>query len=73
MADVDRWVSFLESPPEPGWYPVMRCWDQEEGSFPGGAFWNGSEWSSGAVIEYLPERYETRYEAELNAAAADKI
>ncbi len=59
------WLVFndLESDPdmslEPGWYPILICWDLAEGFFPGAAEWSGSEWKSGdPVSHYWPSKFD---------------
>lgn len=34
----DVW-NYDSAPTEPGWYPVVLCWDGEEGQWPGTAKW----------------------------------
>ena len=52
-----------DQPGEPGWYPVLRCWDPEEGTFPGAGYWNGSSWDNQAVSSF-GSRCASRTEAE---------
>jgi hypothetical protein len=41
----EDWLSVDDhKPAEPGWYPTVHCWDDEEGLFPGAHHWNGKGW-----------------------------
>jgi len=68
-----EWLAPESPPARPGWYPVTCCWDHEEGSLPGGEFWDGTRWSSGAVIDYFPEVFETQAEARNAAQERDPL
>lgn len=41
-----------EKPPSPGWYPVLVCYDDQEGVFPMAAEWDGGKWLHGAVVGF---------------------
>lgn len=45
------------SPTRAGWYPILKCWDQSEGMFPDGGYWNGVSWSlvSPTVMHFIDE------------------
>jgi len=40
------------TPLVPGWYPVLLCWEIEEGVFPSSAKWDGKQWSLSAVVAF---------------------
>jgi hypothetical protein len=49
----------------PGWYPVLVCWEPHEGFFPHGGQWTGSEWQAcGPVNAYWPVSFENEQKAE---------
>jgi len=55
-----------------GWYPVLLCYDPNDGVFPGGEFWDGQKWRSPRAIScYMPVRYETEKEAGVMAYRHD--
>lgn len=54
------------NPTERGWYATLKCWDAEEGIFPGAHFWNGDEWQpmTFASVQHWPIKFETERDAE---------
>ena len=50
----------------PGWYPGIRCWDQNEGGFPVGLYWDGKAWEPGA-LNFIPQLFEDEASAEARA------
>jgi hypothetical protein len=41
------WKDSRDEPPSAeGWYPVMICWEVEEGFFPGSAWFDGKRWDT---------------------------
>ena len=49
------------SPEHSGWYPVLVCWDPDEGCFPSAAEWTGTEWrhpDGSPVTDYWPMRFD---------------
>lgn len=60
------WISIYEAEPkEVGWYPILICWDEEEGHFPGAAYWTGKEWSDnvGPISFFLDEKFTEQDDA----------
>lgn len=52
---IDNLFPFDETEGLPvGWYPVLLCWDPNEGIFPNAAYWDGTEWKEtiGPVNNY---------------------
>jgi hypothetical protein len=49
------WLKAKKTPHSAGWWPVLRCWDVEEGHFPGGEYWDGSQWSARAVVSWIDQ------------------
>ena len=43
-----------KNPTQEGWYPVLLCWDPNEGHFPAAAYWDGERWTSGPVAAFVP-------------------
>jgi hypothetical protein len=53
--DRDSWPdNAKDHPTDSGWYATIRCWDPQEGVFPGANFWDGTEWKDGnrAIFNY---------------------
>lgn len=48
MAGVGKredWLWLTDKKPDaPGIYPVLFCWDANEGHFPRSGYWDGTEW-----------------------------
>jgi hypothetical protein len=55
---------YTGDPTEPGWYPVLVCYDPREGFFPRAACWSGEEWSTTDVCAFIDERFSSALEAE---------
>jgi hypothetical protein len=51
---MDFWNYGGATPSRQGWYAVLICYDEMEGVFPGGAYWNPTtaSWHRKAVIAY---------------------
>lgn len=54
---------------EPGWYPILYCWDAEEGCFPGGAQWTGSGWAENNVSANITHYWHVKFD-EMESAEA---
>lgn len=67
---MDWWKSH-SIPNEPGWYPVLICYDGEEGVFPQGAWFDGKKWDSSAVVAFGDHRQGTKELATEPAYAHD--
>jgi hypothetical protein len=61
-----------QEPVAVGWYPVLLCWEAEEGFFPAAAYWNGEAFADErAVSNWLPKQFATKAEAEAMASEWD--
>jgi hypothetical protein len=49
-----------------GFYATTKCWDANEGIFPGAHYWNGDDWvpTTRASIAYYPKLFPSAEEAE---------
>ena len=65
------WLKAEKTPHSAGWWPVLRCWDTEEGYFPGGEHWDGSKWSDSAVVAWIDQRCSSKEDAAGVAEAND--
>jgi len=52
MTVTHDWWTWNTSPTEPGWYPVLVCYDPYEGTFPTSAHWVVDHWNQKSVIAY---------------------
>jgi hypothetical protein len=66
----DPWVEtdFVHgenNPIEAGFYAVTRCWEPEEGFFPGSSYWDGTGWDDDgrAILLRSPSPFETKRDA----------
>ncbi len=50
-----KWKGVEVLPPEPGWYPSLRCWDPYEGRFPCAGYWDGKTWEPANVMLWVDE------------------
>jgi hypothetical protein len=41
-----------DDPEVVGWYAVLRCWEPQEGIFPGSSYWDGKGWYESAVTAH---------------------
>ncbi len=59
------WISTEDHPPtEYGWYAVLKCWDAEEGVFPGAAKWEGRWVKNEPIISRSPNTFASEEEAD---------
>jgi len=61
-------------PQSAGWYATEKCWDVQEGAFPGAHYWNGTEWLDAPGpfnLRFHPQRFETKDAAEQFAEECD--
>lgn len=59
-------------PPEDGWYPVLHCWDSEEGVIPSAAFWSEGKWrDTQYVLQWWDQRFDDKQAADDIAYAND--
>ena len=49
---IDFWNHAKPEGIPPGFYPVLRYWDESEGFHPAGAHWDGQRWSRTAVVAW---------------------
>jgi hypothetical protein len=55
-----RWLSVEKVEPNiPGWYPVLRCWDAEEGVYPAAEQWQDDTWTGPAVLAWIDQRCQS--------------
>jgi hypothetical protein len=62
---------YSTTPQSTGWYPVLRCWDPEEGWFPDGGYWTGTMWDSAAVAAWIDQRQDSEAAAKRIAYEKD--
>jgi hypothetical protein len=68
-----EWHLLADKEPQSiGWYPVLLCWEAEEGFFPAAAYWNGEAFADErAASHWLPKQLQTKDEAEAFAYEND--
>ena len=49
---IEYWNFDGTPPAEPGWYEVLICYDEQEGIFPDGAWWDGDKWDRKSVSAF---------------------
>lgn len=49
---IEHWDFDGTPPAEPGWYEVLICYDEQEGIFPDGAWWDGIRWERKGVLAF---------------------
>ena len=52
----EEFWNFDGNPNEQGWYAVIVCYDEQEGSFPRAAYWDGSAWTERSVVAFGEKR-----------------
>ena len=51
-----RWLyADAKEPTLPGWYPVLRCWDANEGAYPAAEQWENGTWTGPAVLAWIDQ------------------
>ena len=50
-------------PEEPGWYPILVCYDPQEGLLPAAAYWDGDKWEGELVRVFCKKKCNTDEEA----------
>ena len=49
-----EWEYEKDLPDAPGWYPVMICFDIEEGAFADVEYFDGVKWKSNSITGFGP-------------------
>jgi len=62
MMNKEFW-KFDGKPSEQGWHAVLVCYDEQEGTFPRAAYWDGGSWKQKAVVAF-GEKRDTEESAE---------
>jgi hypothetical protein len=51
-----RWLhADAQEPTSPGWYPVLRFWDAEEGVYPAAEQFQDGTWTGPAVVAWIDQ------------------
>lgn len=67
----DVWI-YDSAPTEPGWYPVVLCWDGEEGQWPGTAKWTlDGKWEPDRPVMAHGPHFEKQSDADVWAYQHD--
>lgn len=59
-----NWNYIDEYPTEEGWYPVLQCFEIEEGFIPRAAYFTGKKWSIRWIVAYINTKVSSAEEAE---------